>query len=482
MNQKFLSNLAFLLAANLLVKPFYIFGIDRMVQVTVGTEMYGVYFALYNFSILFYIILDLGLTNYNNRTIAQNRDLLKSYLPNLIVVKLGLSFVFLGLLFLVAIMLGYDVLKLKLLLPLALNQILISFIFYFRSNITAYHYFKMDALISILDRLILIVVCSVLLWGSVVSTFKIEYFIYAQTFAYAITALMAFLVVLRFVDFTHLNLNQLVQKTKLVQILKESFPYALLILLMTLYNRIDGIMLERLLDDDGNEAGIYAAAYRLLDAVNVFGLLFASLLLPLFAKMLKDKVPIQNLTQTSFQTILAFSITVAIGCFIFQQEIMSLLYPEATVYWAEVFSWLMFSFIAISSVYIFGTLMTANANLRALNWIAISGVVLNVILNFILIPNYKAYGATIATVNTQALVAIAHIIWAIRLFNLKFSIGFVLRILGYGFLISIGGYFTYSLNLNWIIRFIAFNGLALIGTFSFKLIDIQLFVNAIRNR
>ena len=134
---------------------------------------------------------------------------------------------------------------------------------------------------------------------------------------------------------------------------------ALLILLMTLYNRIDAIMLERLLDDNGEQAGIYAAGYRLLDAVNVFGLLFASLLLPMFAKMLKERISVQTLTLTSFQMILAFSTSVAITCYFFSNEIMALLYPDATAYWATVFSWLMFSFIPITSVYIFGTLMTA---------------------------------------------------------------------------------------------------------------------------
>ena len=129
MNQKFLSNLFFLLTVNLLVKPFYIFGIDRTVQITVGTESYGVYFALYNFSILFYIVLDLGLTNYNTRTIAQNRERLKAYLPNLLVVKLGLSLLFLGLLFTTAWLLGYSVLKLELLLPLAF----LAFFFWIRS-------------------------------------------------------------------------------------------------------------------------------------------------------------------------------------------------------------------------------------------------------------------------------------------------------------------------------------------------------------
>ena len=53
MQRKFLTNLLFLIFVNVLIKPFYIFGIDRTVQVTVGTADYGLYAVLYNFSILY---------------------------------------------------------------------------------------------------------------------------------------------------------------------------------------------------------------------------------------------------------------------------------------------------------------------------------------------------------------------------------------------------------------------------------------------
>ena len=69
-------------------------------------------------------------------------------------------------------------------------------------------------------------------------------------------------------------------------LIKQSFPYALLILLMMFYNRVDSIMIERLLEDGDMQAGIYAQGFRYLDAVNMFALLFAGLLLPMFSKML----------------------------------------------------------------------------------------------------------------------------------------------------------------------------------------------------
>lgn len=60
-------------------------------------------------------------------------------------------------------------------------------------------------------------------------------------------------------------------------------PYVLIMIFMTAYNKLDGVMLGWLLDDNKYQAGIYAAAYRFYEAANMSGYLFASLLLPMYA-------------------------------------------------------------------------------------------------------------------------------------------------------------------------------------------------------
>jgi len=58
MQKKFITNLALLLLLNLLIKPFWILGIDRAVQNAVSPAEYGLFYALFNFSFLFIIHLD----------------------------------------------------------------------------------------------------------------------------------------------------------------------------------------------------------------------------------------------------------------------------------------------------------------------------------------------------------------------------------------------------------------------------------------
>ena len=137
MNSRFLKNIIFLLFINLLVKPFWILGVDRTVQNLVGDSTYGMYLAIFNFSYLFYIILDIGLTNFNSKNIAQNNHLLSKYFVGISQAKIFLSIGYFIIIFLIGLVIGYNGEQLKLLGIVGLNQVLLSFILYVRSNIAA---------------------------------------------------------------------------------------------------------------------------------------------------------------------------------------------------------------------------------------------------------------------------------------------------------------------------------------------------------
>ncbi|MDR1112152.1 MAG: hypothetical protein LBL18_00095, partial [Bacteroidales bacterium] len=180
MKQKdFIFNICLLLFLNLLVKPIWILGIDVGVQNSVGAANYGLYFAVFNFTFLFNMLLDMGITNFNNRNIAQNAQLLTKHLSGIVALRFLLGGFYMAFIFTVSLIIGYSGFQLQLLFWVALNQFLSSFILYLRSNISALLMFKTDSFISVLDRLIMILLCGVLLWGNVTTQpFKIEWFVY----------------------------------------------------------------------------------------------------------------------------------------------------------------------------------------------------------------------------------------------------------------------------------------------------------------
>jgi O-antigen/teichoic acid export membrane protein len=197
----------------------------------------------------------------------------------------------------------------------------------------------------------------------------------------------------------------------MISILKQSWPYALVVFLMTAYTRVDAVMLERLLPvgKGSTEAGVYAFGYRLLDAFNMIGYLFASLLLPMFAKMLKDREHLGELLRTAHQWMLFLTLTLSFCVLFFGDELCAWMLKGADNYTASVFQLLIWSSISSGIIYVFGTLLTSNANLRQMNSVFAIGILLNVAGNAVLIPFYGAWGAALATVVTQGFVAVVEI-------------------------------------------------------------------------
>lgn len=426
MQKKFVTNLAFLLFLNLLIKPFWILGIDRSVQNTVGAEEYGLYYALFNFSFLFNILLDLGISNFNNKNIAQNHALLNKSLSGILFLRIILAVIYVAVSLITGLIIGYRWNQLSMLLILLFNQVLISFILYLRSNYAGLHLFRQDSIISVLDRFLMIVFTGYLLWFRKTETsFRIEWFIFSQTASYMLTALTAFYFLARKAGLQRLNWNPAFMR----MILRQSFPYALLTLIMTFYFRIDGVMLERILPDGKEKAGIYAQAFRLLDAASMIAYLFGVLLLPIFAKMIKLKERIHELLRLSYSLLVIPAFITGMLSFSFQKEIMHLLYHEHIELSAPVFGLMMITFGAVSTSYIYGTLLTANGSLFALNIIAAGSLVLNLTLNFILIPRMEIMGAAIAGLVTQYMSALTQAWIAYRVFNLKPDFRFVFSII-----------------------------------------------------
>ncbi len=468
MKKKFITNLALLLVLNLLIKPFWIFGIDRTVQNIVGAGNYGFYISLFNFSLLLNVLLDLGITNYNNRHISQHKQTLSKYLSNIVVLKFILAIVYAVISFSIALLIGYNQHQLYLLIFLVFNQFLISFALYLRSNISGLQLFKTDSLLSVLDKTLMIVLCSALLWGNFTeSEFKIEWFVYVQTISYLITTAIIFFIVLKKSEFLRLKLDF----TYLRAIIRQSYPFAILVLLMSVYNWSGMVILERIVDNGQEQAGIYAQGNRLLDAVSMFGYLFAALLLPMFSKMIKDKENITQLLQLSTLLLIVPAIIIAVGSLYYRSEIMSLLYHELHSSSAVIFAILMFSFIWIGFTYIFGSLLTANGSLRALNIMAGAGVILNVSLNIILIPRYQALGMAVSTLVTQMFTAIYQIVLASLKFKLKVNITLIVKLVLFSLTVFVIIYFSKLLPMPWAFNLIVAVSASFLLAIALKLIS-----------
>lgn len=457
MQKQFISSLSLLLFVNFLVKPLWIFGIDLQVQNTVGAEAYGLYAAIFSFVLIFNIFLDLGLSHYSNRRMAQQPEELQGNFARLSTLKFYLALLYLLIALALGYFLGYWHQAFALLLVLALNQFLQSLIVFYRSHMAGLHLFRYDAMMSVLDKVLTILFCGVVLYTDW-SGAKITVLLFAllQGLALLISAGLGFVVLrrrsgpLRF----RLSLDQLKVQ------LKASLPYALLILLMALYTRVDGVMLQQMRGEFEN--GIYAQAFRLLDAVNQPGYLFSVILMPLFATMLARKESVQELSRLALSLMLTLTIAVALAGATLAPWIMEALYQNHADRSTPVFQILIFSSVAFGMTYVFGTLLTAKGDLRLLNRVAVGGFLLNILLNALLIPEHGSLGAAWATVFTQFLTAVTQLYFSLRLLRFRFSGRYWLRL----FLFVLAAVGTIYFSRPWLMVNLRHQGYLWIGAFA----------------
>ncbi|HKK40226.1 MAG TPA: oligosaccharide flippase family protein [Cryomorphaceae bacterium] len=431
MQKKFLSSLGLILLLNLLVKPFYILGIDAEVQSRVGQETYGLYFGLLNLSFLFNILIDLGINNFNNNNISKNFRLVSKHFSKLFSIKAVLALVYAAITLALGVVLGYQGASFNVLALLCFNQVLVSFILFGRSNLAALHMFKTDSVVSVLDRTLLVIFCSILLFTNITGgEFKIEWFVYLQTLSYSLTLLISVVFLKKEIGRLRWNFDKLFA----IQIFKKSLPYATFMLIGGLYNRIDGIMLEKIGPNGSFTAGEYAQGFRFFEAASMFAYLFAVLLLPIYSRMLKEKTPVKPMVETAARLLLGSAIATAIVFFFHADFVLEWRYPEVTESSILAFTALMIGFVGVAMFYVYGTLMTADEDLKKLNYISIGGLLLNLVLNIFLIPYYGAFGAAIATMATQIFAGAAQMFRVVNRFHFGFNQKLIFQFASYGIL------------------------------------------------
>lgn len=402
MKREFLANLLFLLFINLVIKPTYLFGVERVVQNVVTENLYGIYFSILNLTLILNIIADFGIQNFNTRYISQHPHLLPKYFPAFLLTKGLLSLVYALVLVLVGWATGYLQEYPGVLLGMTLCQVLNSLVMYFRSNIAGLGLYWIDSLVSVLDRLVVIAVLGVPLWLGYFDgkNFDLQWFVNVQLLGFATGALVSFAIVWYHAGVLRFQFNWL----RMLAIVKAGVPYALSFILMNMYTRVDAPLMERMLVDGREQTNIYASAFRLLEASNVIGYLFAGLLMPMYARLLKAGQDVKPLAHLGIQIIWSGAISLVVCTIVFRQALMEGLYTSGGVYSGNILGWIIVSFIPVSGVYIFSSLLTAQGSLKALNRVYVWGVLLNIGLNLWLIPLHKAMGAAVANCITQLLI------------------------------------------------------------------------------
>ena len=409
-NSRFFSSLGLLIVLNAVVKPLWIFGIDRQVQVHVGAAEYGTYFSIFNLSIVLSFMLDWGLTNFFNRRLSVSRDNFERDAGSLIFLRLLAAIMYSGVIVLIAWFSGIT--RWSIVAYVILIQVFTSLFVFFRAIITSQQWFHTDAWLSVLDKLLMIILCGSFLYLPAFSPdFTIEVFLLIQLSCTLLANIVTLAILFRrrfFFSFRKLWPAK--------EVFLTAFPFAMILLLMSFHSRIDGFLLERL--SGAEEAGKYAASYRLLDAANTVGYLFASFLLPFIAKSWSEKQDISNVTLSVRHILLLMAITASATTYFLAPWLQELLYHHSDPDYILVMQWCLPALFGYSLVQVYGTILTATGRVQAFCLIMLIAVMINLVLNLILIPTHGAVGSCIAALASQVFAGIVTMLFVTKKLSL----------------------------------------------------------------
>lgn len=394
--QRYYSSLGLLMLLNAVIKPIWLFGIDRQVQNLAGAEAYGHYFAVFNLSVVGNFLLDMGLTTYTNYMVASHPNQASRMAGKVMVMKMLLLLLYAGTVFLVAAFSGWR--HWSLLLAVVLVQALASLFLFLRSLVTAHQWLHTDALLSVLDKSLMLLLCgSFLFFPALFGNLNIITFLWSQVICMAIAVAITAGILLKRNAWFNFEAPLFPGR----ETFRKALPFALIVALMSAHYRLDGFLLERIHPNGAHEAGIYASAYRLLDAANMAGYLLASFLLPFTARHLDNKPLISSVVTNSRHILVIFSLWIALCGWFFPDWLQHTLYHRSDPYASQVLQWCLTALVGYSLFQVYGTVLTAAGQVAVFTRIVFAVLILNLSLNAWLIPAHGALGAAKAAIISQ---------------------------------------------------------------------------------
>ncbi|MGB0757138.1 MAG: flippase [Patescibacteria group bacterium] len=340
---------------------------------------------------LFQIIFDFGLHMIMTREISQNikktEDILAKYfgfkvLVGLIIVAALLASI--PFLQKDTAVITYLLAASGFMLFMSINQLL-------RGVFVAHEKFSLDAFSKIFESTFFIILVSVTLYYKNVNLTMLSY---------SIAATVGFVLLYYLLRKQSIKLRARISKKDIKEVFAQAWPLALAGLFVIVYFRIDTIMLSYMKGDE--VTGWYNAAYHFMYTfIFIPGFIMTSLFPKLSQFALNNKKKFKKLYVQSLLLITAVA-TVFMGTLWFAAEPIILQFYGAQ--YSPAVPVLKILTIAVflsyvSHVWLFA--LTAIKKQHMYTWAVGAGMIINVILNIIFIPQYSLYAAAWTTVATE---------------------------------------------------------------------------------
>jgi len=197
-------------------------------------------------------------------------------------------------------------------------------------------------------------------------------------------------------------------KELLNRLIKESLPMGAILLMFTIDNKIDTVMLGAI---KGSESvGIYGVAYRIYDVLILGAAFLMNALLPVisqYADLKKWQTKLQQIYQKSFDVLLLMGIGVVGLVWWLAPLMVQILTQKRFVEFVDAVWVLRILSLAMLIAYfnhLAGYTIVALGKQRPYFFVALIALIFNVFANLFVIPKFSYFGAAIVTILTEGLV------------------------------------------------------------------------------
>lgn len=187
--------------------------------------------------------------------------------------------------------------------------------------------------------------------------------------------------------------------------LKQGLIFTILMAANVIYNKIDIIMLEKMVGSA--EVGYYSGATRFIYPFMFISTAFMTAIFPSLAKHAKDSVSFNKIQYTALFYLGSIGIVLSTVLFFCSSAIFHFFFGSKYDISIPIFNVLVW-YLAI--VFIYGSISNNLVAKNKIKFLVILNVVmigLNIGINFLLIPSYGALGAAIATITCEIIILIA---------------------------------------------------------------------------
>ena len=227
--------------------------------------------------------------------------------------------------------------------------------------------------------------------------------------------------------------------------LKKSMPMGVAAIVAFVYFKMDTILLSIM--KGSAEVGIYNAAYKVLENITFFPAMIAGLVMPIMAhSIFKDKQRFTEVSNKTFKVFFVLVVPLLIGTLFLADGIIALIGGADFVESGNVLRILVFALVLIFFGQFFNTILIVGNLQKKLMWILSFAAVINVGLNFLLIPRFSYTAAAFVSVITELVVVILAAYMVARKLNYVPLTENFLKILGAGGLMGVFLFFFKDLN------------------------------------